>query len=90
MVASAPHMSERNWFAHYPPDVPTHLEYPPEPLFWLLEDAAERFPDRIACRYYRQELTYAELLYQSRRMASALRARGLRPAERVGVLMPNP
>ena len=89
MVASAPHLSERIWFAHYPRDVPTHLEYPAEPLFWLLEDAAERFPNRIACRYYRQELTYAQLLEQSRRMAAALCARGLRPGERVGVLMPN-
>lgn len=89
MVASAPHTSERVWFAQYPREVPTHLEYPPEPLSWLLEDAAEKFPDRIACRYYRQKLTYAELLEKSRRMAAALRARGLRPGERVGILLPN-
>lgn len=89
MVASGPHTSQRAWFARYPKDVPTHLDYPAEPLFWLLEDAAERFPDRIACRYYKQELTYAELLKQSRHMAAALRARGLKPGDRVGLLMPN-
>jgi long-chain acyl-CoA synthetase len=89
MLASAQHVSERIWFAHYPQNVPTHLDYPAEPLFWLLESAAERFPDRIACRYYRQELTYARLLDLSRRMAAALRERGLKPGERVGLLMPN-
>ena len=42
MLASAPHVSERPWFARYPQNVPTHLDYPAEPLFWLLESAAER------------------------------------------------
>ena len=82
-------MSDRPWVAHYPKDVPTHLEYPAEPVYWLLEDAAERFPTRVACRYYRQELTYGQLLDQSRRMAAALRARGLQPGDRVGILLPN-
>jgi long-chain acyl-CoA synthetase len=89
MLASAPHLSERIWFAKYPRDVPTHLEYPPKPLFWFLEEAAARSPNRIACRYYRQELTYSRLLEQSQRMAAALRARGLQPGDRVGLLMPN-
>ena len=89
MLASAPNLSERVWLTQYPSDVPPHLEYPQEPLPWLLEEAARRFPARIACRYYRQELTYAELLDQSKRMAGALRARGLQPGDRVGLLMPN-
>src|SRR5579864_7086633 len=32
------------WREHYPLDVPFHLDYPKEPLGWLLEDAAQRFP----------------------------------------------
>ena len=83
------HLPERPWVAHYPRDVPTHLDYPTEPVHWLLEEAARRVPDRLACRYYEQELTYAQLLDQSRRMAAALRARGLQPGERVGILLPN-
>ena len=83
------HLPDRPWVAHYPRDVPAHLEYPAEPVYWLLEEAAERFPNRVACRYYRQEVTYDQLLDQSRRMAAALRARGLQPGERVGMLLPN-
>lgn len=89
MVARLSHVSDQPWVAHYPKDVATHLEYPPEPASWLLEDAAGRFPARVACRYYRQELTYGQLLDQSRRMAAALQARGLQPGERVGILLPN-
>ena len=68
--------SEHAWLAHYPRDVPAHLEYPQEPVYWLLEEAVRRVPTRPACLYYRQELTYEELLLQSRRMAAALRERG--------------
>lgn len=82
-------VSDQPWVACYPKGVPTHLAYPSEPASWLLEDAAERFPTRDACRYYRQVLTYGQLLDQSRRMATALRARGLRPGDRVGILLPN-
>jgi long-chain acyl-CoA synthetase len=82
-------LSERPWVAHYPREVALRLDYPPEPLHWLLEDAARRAPGRIACRYYGQEVTYEQLLDQSRRMASLLRGRGLQPGERVGVILPN-
>src|SRR5260370_640567 len=74
---------------HYPAGVPLHLEYLREPPGRLLEDAARRFPNRVACHYYSQQLTYAELLSQSRRLASALIEAGLKPGDRVGVLLPN-
>lgn len=81
--------SAHPWVARYPRGVSPHLEYPAEPAFWLLEEAASRAPDRVACRYYRQELTYGQLLARSRRMAAALREHGLKPGDRVGLLMPN-
>jgi long-chain acyl-CoA synthetase len=77
------------WQDHYPDGVPLTLEYPQEPLSWLLENAATRFPTRIACHYYSQELTYEELHSRARRLASVLLREGLQPGERVGVLLPN-
>lgn len=77
------------WQDHYPAGVPLTLDYPQEPLSWLLENAASRFPKRIACHYYSQELTYEELLSRARRLASVLLQNGLQPGERVGVLLPN-
>lgn len=77
------------WQSHYPAGVVAHLDYPRQPLGWLLEQAATRFPKRIACRYYSQELTYDELLSQARRLAAVLVREGFRPGDRVGILLPN-
>lgn len=82
-------LSRQPWLDHYPPGVPPHLDYPAEPLYRLLEESARRNPDRVACRFFRQEWTYAELLARSRRMAAALRARGLQPGDRVALILPN-
>ncbi len=82
-------VAELPWITHYPSNVPPHLKYPAEPVYWLLEEAARRLPDRVACRHRRATLTYAELLDRSRRMASAMRTRGLKTGDRVALLMPN-
>jgi long-chain acyl-CoA synthetase len=82
-------LPEHDWVAHYPKGVPEHLEYPDEPLPWLLEQAARSAPSRVACRFFRQQLTYEQLLDRSRRMASNLIARGFKPGDRVGILLPN-
>ena len=77
------------WLEHYPAGVPARLEYPKQPLYWLLEQAAQQFPNRIACCYYSQRLTYSELDVQARRLAQRLIEEGLKPGDRVGVLLPN-
>src|SRR5262245_15245505 len=79
----------RPWLDQYPPGVPASLDYPEEPLGWLLEQAAARFAGRVACCYYSQQITYRELLSQARRFASVLTKRGLQPGDRVGILLPN-
>ena len=77
------------WATHYPRGVPVHLDYPVEPVYWLLQEAARKHPNRVACQYYHQSLTYRQLEEQCRRFAAALRHNGLRPGDRVGVLLPN-
>lgn len=77
------------WRDHYPAGVPAHLDYPREPLSWLLEQAAAKYPQRVACRYYSQRITYDELLGRARRLASFLLKEGLQPGDRVAVLLPN-
>ncbi|MCA9090665.1 MAG: long-chain fatty acid--CoA ligase [Planctomycetaceae bacterium] len=79
----------RPWVQHYAPGVPAHLAYPDQPLSWLLEQAAERFPTRTACHYYHEQLTYSELMEQARRLAAVFIREGLQPGDRVGVLFPN-
>ena len=79
----------RPWLAQYPTGVPARLSYPQQRLGWLLQQAAESFPNRIACHYYHEQLTYSELLSRAERLAAVFVREGLRPGDRVGVLLPN-
>lgn len=79
----------RPWLDHYPSIVPTSLEYPAIPAWGILCATAEKYPDRVACHYYRQAVTYRELLKNSRRTASMLTRFGIRPGDRVGIVLPN-
>ena len=65
------------WLRHYPAGVPAHLDYPRQPLGWLLERAALQFPQRVACRYYSQQLTYDRQVLDS--AISRVTGGGLRP-----------
>lgn len=77
------------WLAHYPQGVPATLSYPDFPAWGFLAQTATTHPRRIACHYYKQQLTYAEVADQARRVAAMLAKFGLRPGDRVGLLMPN-
>jgi long-chain acyl-CoA synthetase len=79
----------RPWLAHYPAEVPKTLEYPKFPAWGFLTQTEAKHPHRIACHYYDQKLTYSEVAGQARRVAGMLRAHGVRPGDRVGILMPN-
>lgn len=79
----------RPWHDYYPASVPATLDYPSQPVGWLLEHAAARFPNRVACHYYSQRITYEELLSHSHKLAQLLVSNGLQPGDRVGVLLPN-
>lgn len=79
----------RPWLAHYPNGIPATLSYPQQRLGWLLHQAAERFPTRVACHYYHEQVTYEELLCRAQRLAAVFVREGLQPGDRVGVLLPN-
>jgi long-chain acyl-CoA synthetase len=55
----------------------------------LLTESAERSPQRPAVRLGDIELAYAELDEGSARLATLLRQRGLKPGDRLGVMLPN-
>lgn len=77
------------WVAHYPFCIPAHLEYPEEPVWWLLDRAASQFPERIATQYYQEKLTYTELSTLARKAATLFQELGVKPGDRVGLLLPN-
>ncbi len=84
-----PETPPKPWLANYPEAVPATLSYPDFPAWGFLTRTAATHPRRIACQYYKQQLTFAEVADQARRVAAMFVKYGLRPGDRVGILMPN-
>lgn len=59
------------------------------PAFGVLQHAAETLPQRNAVRYGNQAWTFRELNRDAVRCAAMFQARGVRPGDRVGLLLPN-
>lgn len=75
--------------SYYPPEIPRNIEIRRQPLFALLDEAAERFPSQPATSFFGGELTFAALQGEANRFAHALIEMGIRPGERVAVHLPN-
>jgi long-chain acyl-CoA synthetase len=88
------------WLARYEPDVPHTLTFPDIPLQRFLEDAARRYPDKTATKIVLKyllggrltvggTLSYRELNNYADRFAAALAKLGVKPGDRVAVMLPN-
>jgi long-chain acyl-CoA synthetase len=77
------------WLAHYEPGVPPTLEYPALPLHGLLEQTAERYPERVATIFFGAKLTYRALNEAANRFAHALLNFGPKRGDRVALMLPN-
>ncbi len=73
----------------YPVGVPRRLNYPDTPAWGLLDRAARTAPGRLACHYNDVEWTWEELNLDAIRTAVALHRSGIKPGDRVGILLPN-
>src|SRR4051795_4816977 len=60
-----------------------------ENLASLLTTAAEKYGDRPAVRLDDNTLTYSQLDDASARVAGLLKAQGISPGDRVGIMLPN-
>ncbi|NQV26986.1 MAG: AMP-binding protein [Rhodopirellula sp.] len=77
------------WHRSYPPGIPAAIDYTPRRVEQLLQSAVERYPDRVAIRYFRTSHTYRELLNQIKQTAGALRELGIGTGDRVMLVLPN-
>jgi fatty-acyl-CoA synthase len=83
-------------FAEHPPHSPYQQDlgrnpanYVPLTPISFLERTADVFPERTAVIHGAWRSTYRELRLRSRRLASALERRGIRPADTVAAMLPN-
>ncbi|MCB0046680.1 MAG: long-chain fatty acid--CoA ligase [Caldilineaceae bacterium] len=91
--------SEHPWTAHYEEGVPTTIDIPAIPLHEVLHDSAAKYPNNIAVRMVlkylplglviQSRMTYRELDRQSNRFAHALIGMGVKPGDRVAIMLPN-
>jgi long-chain acyl-CoA synthetase len=80
---------ERPWLAHYDSGVPAHIDYPTVPLFWFLEEAARKYPDRPCTIFKGAVITFREMDRLTDQVAGALAGLGVKKGDRVGIFMPN-
>jgi long-chain acyl-CoA synthetase len=78
------------WLAHYDDDVaPSIAPYPDKTLLDYLSDLARDHGDKPALLFKGTATSYRTLEDQSTACAVALAALGVRPGDRVGLLLPN-
>ncbi len=77
------------WFKRYDPDVSPDLKIPPVPLHEILTDAAKRFPENQALSFYGKLISYAKLDELSNRFGNVLKGFGVKPGDRVAIMLPN-
>jgi len=82
-------MDSKLWQKNYDKGVPTTIEYPKAPLFYFLEDAARKYPDRACTIFKGAVVSYREMNALSDHMAAALVDMGVKKGDRVGIFMPN-
>jgi long-chain acyl-CoA synthetase len=80
---------DRPWLTHYDQNVPSSPQLAVKPVFELLDDAAERWPDRPAIVFQNTSISYAKLRKFSALVAANLRKHGLKRGERVAIMLPN-
>ncbi|MEM5385629.1 AMP-binding protein [Paraburkholderia phymatum] len=78
------------WFASYSPDVPHEIDASQyASLVEFFDDCTTRFRERVAYVSVGESLTYAELARKATAFASYLQSIGVKPGERVAIMLPN-
>ncbi|MGH8789006.1 MAG: AMP-binding protein, partial [Cupriavidus necator] len=74
----------------WPPGLPATLHTPRTSLFYNVEAAAHRYPDKTAIQYFGTAISYGQLQDEIERMAGYLQqASGIQPGDRVLLFSQN-
>jgi len=82
-------MNQRPWLRHYDAGVSATVEIPEQPAYCLLEEAAQKYPQRACTIFKGGRISYRKMNRLTDRLAAGLAALGVKKGDRVGIFMPN-
>ncbi len=77
------------WGEQYDPQVPHTLTYPEETVDALFRQSVKKYPQETALIYFGYKMSYGELGKKVDQFAGALRDLGIKPGDKVALLMAN-
>jgi long-chain acyl-CoA synthetase len=77
------------WLDHYPKGIDWDVHIPPKPLYTILDEAAQKYPNKIAIDFMGRQYSYSKLADMVNRLAKGLQTIGVQKETRVGIFMPN-
>jgi long-chain acyl-CoA synthetase len=80
---------EKLWYKSYAKGIPHQLHYEPTPMPEALARTAREFPDHTALIFIDSKVSYRQLNDMANRFAHALIDMGVKPGDKVAMLMPN-
>ncbi len=77
------------WLRNYDPSVPASINYETVPLYHWLDQAAKKKPGGLACQFENNKITYGQMLVMAEKLAANLAEHGVKPGDRVALMLPN-
>ena len=77
------------WLVHYAPGVPAEATIPEGSVVDLLANAQRTFADKVALDFFSATTSYRSLWTEACRAATVLHELGVRPGDRVALVLPN-
>jgi len=80
---------DRPWYKSYAKGVPFHIDYEPTSMPQALARTVKSFPDKTALIFIDSKISYRQLNEMANRFANFLLDMGVKPGDKVAMLMPN-
>jgi long-chain acyl-CoA synthetase len=82
-------LKRRPWLTNYGKDTPYTIPIPRQPLHKFLESAADWVPKKLATVFFNTRMNYRQLNTRVNQFAHSLHGLGIRPGDRVMIVLPN-